>query len=414
MKRWIRLTAWLIPAALFVHACEGKVATDSTSGNTNWLKLCDKPADCGEGLSCLCNTCHQVCTDSTDCTLVAPGSRCEGPGETMQCGDAPVAIRLCVDPQAFLFPDASSDADLPDVQLPPVVETDAAALRLCTDDPLMQVDWPCGDTATCDGDLIPSSSDCPFGWACTEYDTARARLIADCASIGNSTITAAQGCGFRVLEKGLGSGAPTRAFYDEDSGELVGTWFQSETPSEETCSGSVPRPCLDYEGLSLTETVNLCQGTENLLDNGDFVLIDMFGFAEDWTRHGTPATAIVIDHGEAQPDGSSVKMVMPESYEYWIEQTVSTQGLTAGDRLQVTGYYRVDRANADIEIAVNLDDDFLHLETPATANTWIPFSVEAFTPNSASFRILFWATGPQSEPEVTLWFDSLRLERVPQ
>jgi hypothetical protein len=164
----------------------------------------------------------------------------------------------------------------------------------------------------------------------------------------------------------------------------------------------------------LRQEVDLCSGAENLLDNGEFVLIDMFGFAEDWLRFGTPETAIVIDHDEAQPNGSSVKLVMPESYEYWIEQTISTQGLEAGDRLQVTGYYRVDRANADIEIAVNFDDDFLHLETPDTANTWIPFSVEALTPNKASFPILFWATGPLNEPEVTLWFDSLRLVRVPQ
>jgi hypothetical protein len=336
----------------------------------------------------------------------------------MQCGDAPVTIRLCVDPQSFLFADASSDADLPDVQLPPEVDADAAALRLCTDDPLLQVDWPCVGMSTCDGDLIPSSSDCPFGWACMDYEVARARLVADCPAVAGDVIIAARGCGYLVLQDGVGQGGPARAFYDEQSGELLGTWFQDDV-QEETCSGAVPQDCLDYDGTSLMEELDLCSGAdagppENLLDNGDFVLIDMFGFAEDWMRFGTPATAVVIDHGEAQPDGSSVKMVMPESYEYWIEQTVSTQGLTTGDRLQVSGYYRVDRANADIDIAVIFEDESLVLEVPTTANQWIPFSVEASTPNLAAFRLLFWATGPQSQQETSLWFDGLRLERVPQ
>ncbi|HEX2882140.1 MAG TPA: hypothetical protein VHO25_21620 [Polyangiaceae bacterium] len=96
MKRWIRLAAWLIPAVTFVHACGGSATTDSTSGNTNWLKFCDKQADCGEGLSCQCNTCQQTCTDSSDCTLAASGSRCAAPNGAMQCEDAPTGIRLCV------------------------------------------------------------------------------------------------------------------------------------------------------------------------------------------------------------------------------------------------------------------------------------------------------------------------------
>lgn len=96
MKQWIRLAVWLIPAVAFVHACGGSATTDSTSGNTNWLKLCDVQADCGEGLSCRCNTCQQTCTVSTDCTIADPGSRCAAPSDEMQCGDAPATTRLCV------------------------------------------------------------------------------------------------------------------------------------------------------------------------------------------------------------------------------------------------------------------------------------------------------------------------------
>jgi hypothetical protein len=96
MNRWIRLAAWLIPAVAFVHACGGNATTDSTSGNTNWLKLCDKQADCGEGLSCLCNTCQETCSENTDCDLAGSGSRCAAPSDEMQCSDAPAGVRLCV------------------------------------------------------------------------------------------------------------------------------------------------------------------------------------------------------------------------------------------------------------------------------------------------------------------------------
>lgn len=96
MNRWIRLAAWLIPAVAFVHACGGNAATDSTSGNTNWLKFCDRQADCGEGLSCQCNSCQQTCAESADCTIADPGSRCAMPSEGMQCDEAPAGVRLCV------------------------------------------------------------------------------------------------------------------------------------------------------------------------------------------------------------------------------------------------------------------------------------------------------------------------------
>lgn len=96
MNRWTRLAAWIIPAVAFVHACGGSVATDSTSGNTNWLKYCDRQADCGEGLSCLCNTCQETCSQNADCGLAGFGSRCALPSDETRCDDAPTATRLCV------------------------------------------------------------------------------------------------------------------------------------------------------------------------------------------------------------------------------------------------------------------------------------------------------------------------------
>jgi hypothetical protein len=97
MNRWTRLAAWLIPAVAFVHACGGDAQTDSTSGNTNWLKLCDKQADCGEGLSCLCNTCQVLCTRNADCDLAGLGSRCAVQPSSLACGDASSeGERVCV------------------------------------------------------------------------------------------------------------------------------------------------------------------------------------------------------------------------------------------------------------------------------------------------------------------------------
>jgi hypothetical protein len=98
MNRWIRLAVWLIPAAAFVHACGGNATSDSTSGNTNWLKRCDVQADCGEGLSCLCNTCQEICTSNTDCDLAGLGSRCAVQLRALSCGDASSSSedRVCV------------------------------------------------------------------------------------------------------------------------------------------------------------------------------------------------------------------------------------------------------------------------------------------------------------------------------
>jgi hypothetical protein len=97
MIRWIRLAASLIPAVMFVHACGGNATTDSTSGNTNWLKFCDKQADCGEGLSCQCNTCQEICTTNADCDLAGLGSRCALRPSALACGDAsPGEGRVCV------------------------------------------------------------------------------------------------------------------------------------------------------------------------------------------------------------------------------------------------------------------------------------------------------------------------------
>ncbi|HEX2882141.1 MAG TPA: hypothetical protein VHO25_21625, partial [Polyangiaceae bacterium] len=96
-NRWALLTCWIVGALASVHACGGTAATDSTSGNTNWLKLCDKQADCGEGLSCLCNTCQEFCTENTDCDLAGPGSRCAVQPSSLACGDASSeGERVCV------------------------------------------------------------------------------------------------------------------------------------------------------------------------------------------------------------------------------------------------------------------------------------------------------------------------------
>jgi hypothetical protein len=122
---------------------------------------------------------------------------------------------------------------------------------------------------------------------------------------------------------------------------------------------------------------------------------------------------ITVDTSLAQSGSASIKMVMPTSYEYWISQTISTQGLVTGDRIRLQGYYREDRLSGPTDIAVQVEGEFHYIDPPATVDEWQPFSVDAFITNSASMQINFLSFGPMDNQPTTLWFDNLRAERVP-
>jgi len=169
----------------------------------------------------------------------------------------------------------------------------------------------------------------------------------------------------------------------------------------------------DKGRLGGSNIVSAVVPNQNLLSNGDFEELAQDGFAAGWNRYGTPSSVVTLDDGIAASGTSSIKMVMPESYEYWVQQQVSSAGLTTDDRLRITGFYMTDRADPNIDTAVVVADEYLTLDPPTVANEWLPFSVEVFVPDLASFRVLFWSIGPFDALETTLWFDDVRVERVP-
>jgi hypothetical protein len=63
---------------------------------TNWLRVCDMDADCGRGLSCICNTCTRTC-NSDACTAVSLKAECVTPAPTALSAACPGAPRapLC-------------------------------------------------------------------------------------------------------------------------------------------------------------------------------------------------------------------------------------------------------------------------------------------------------------------------------
>jgi hypothetical protein len=69
----------------------GKVSSNSSGSNTNWLERCASDADCGDGNQCWCNVCTTSCGDDDDCS---GGGQCRAT-DALGCG-APSETTLCV------------------------------------------------------------------------------------------------------------------------------------------------------------------------------------------------------------------------------------------------------------------------------------------------------------------------------
>jgi hypothetical protein len=91
-----------------------------------------------------------------------------------------------------------------------------------------------------------------------------------------SSVIVAQACERTVIELHVWEAPPLRAFYT--GGGLMGTWsIGDESTSDgaalEQCSGFVPKDCLDADGESLSDVVDLCAafdaGPQSDLDAGD-------------------------------------------------------------------------------------------------------------------------------------------------
>jgi hypothetical protein len=125
-------------------------------------------------------------------------------------------------------------------------------LRHCSQNPSIEVGWTCAATATtCDGELTGQSC----GAFCNDYDTARVELASSCATTGGNSIVQRQTGGYDVLQINGAAGALSRAFYDEESGALIGIWSRSDT-GEEQCSGAVPADLL--QGFPVEDEVDEC------------------------------------------------------------------------------------------------------------------------------------------------------------
>lgn len=142
-----------------------------------------------------------------------------------------------------------------------------ADLRTCSGNPLDTFVWPCAaDAATCP-EATRISQMCPLPWGCDEYALAVIAAVGECEP-GRQVITA-QGCGRTVIELRVGPGSPTRAFYSVGGG-LMGTWSKTDVATDpEACSAFVPKDCLDWEGDSLSNVVNLCAAIDASADAAD-------------------------------------------------------------------------------------------------------------------------------------------------
>jgi uncharacterized protein YkwD len=90
----------LVGIAMSLPACSAPPAGPQTNSNTNWLRVCASPADCGDGSQCICGACTTSCIAAADCGERA-NAACVPPGEastlTMcQDGAVPVVTSVCL------------------------------------------------------------------------------------------------------------------------------------------------------------------------------------------------------------------------------------------------------------------------------------------------------------------------------
>lgn len=84
--RRARRALLLLAGLLLSASCEHE-PTDSTGGETHFLRACRADDDsCGSGLRCLCGVCTEPCTASASCTAFAPAV-CAPPSAAASCAD---------------------------------------------------------------------------------------------------------------------------------------------------------------------------------------------------------------------------------------------------------------------------------------------------------------------------------------
>jgi glucuronoarabinoxylan endo-1,4-beta-xylanase len=85
--------------ATMVLACTPGGSGPQSGSQTNWLKVCDSDAQCGE-LACMCGTCTRACDVDVSCADL-PGAACVAPqalATLTLCGQTPASAGLCLLP----------------------------------------------------------------------------------------------------------------------------------------------------------------------------------------------------------------------------------------------------------------------------------------------------------------------------
>jgi hypothetical protein len=88
---------WICLLLLSVVACS-KSRRPLPDKTTSWLRACDRDAQCGSDLACLCGICSRTCDEAANC---GGGTSCLSTSAReakRACGDDPAAPRLCASP----------------------------------------------------------------------------------------------------------------------------------------------------------------------------------------------------------------------------------------------------------------------------------------------------------------------------
>lgn len=105
----------------------------------------------------------------------------------------------------------------------------------------------------------------------------------------------------------------------------------------------------------------------SILANGGFEASGGDEFVADWSRVENNEGTIDLDTEQVHGGDSSVRFTMSNSWEYWITGDLLDPSLQAGDRVQVTGYFRADRTDTTPQLGIWLtNEDMRYLDLPTS------------------------------------------------
>lgn len=104
-----RFAQWVALALLCLCGCATSTGDPGTDTNTNWVKSCERDAQCGGETSCECRICTLACSEDADC---------KGLSQSAVCLPDPSGCsrfeRICAAPDMSLGTPSDADAGVPD------------------------------------------------------------------------------------------------------------------------------------------------------------------------------------------------------------------------------------------------------------------------------------------------------------